>query len=121
MYTFLLIINVVTAIVMVGVILLQHGRGAEMGASFGRGTQGSLVGITGSSNFLSRSTSILATIFFVSALALGIVTQSEDNDQVLENLQQSSPDAASTANDDPLDDSGDDVVPAVPVESSDFK
>ena len=89
MYTVLLVINIVSAIVMVGVILLQHGRGAEMGASFGRGSQGSLVGISGSTNFLSKTTSLLAIIFFATALALSVVAQQQDNSQILEQLEAS--------------------------------
>ncbi len=86
MYTFLLALNVVAAVVMVVTILLQHGRGADMGASFGRGSQGSLVGITGTSNFLSKSTSVLAMVFFTSALALSIVGQGGEDDQALDEL-----------------------------------
>lgn len=88
MYTFLLTINIISAVAMVAVILLQHGRGADMGASFGRGSQGSLVGITGSSNFLSKSTSALAIVFFVTALALGVLSQSDESDELLESLTQ---------------------------------
>lgn len=86
MYTLLLIINVICAIVMVVMILLQHGQGADMGSSFGRGSQGSLLGVTGSANFLSRTTSILATIFFTTALALSFVSRTVETDNVLEEL-----------------------------------
>jgi len=63
-------IQVLTALGMIGLILIQHGKGADMGASFGSGSAGSLFGASGSANFLSRSTAILATVFFVATLAL---------------------------------------------------
>ena len=59
-----------TALVMIGLVLIQHGKGADMGASFGSGASGSLFGATGSANFLSRSTAVLAAVFFVCTLAL---------------------------------------------------
>lgn len=86
MYTVLLVINIVSAFVMVGVILLQHGQGAEMGSAFGRGSQGSLIGVTGSANFLSRVTSVLATVFFTTALALGFIPQENNANRVVESL-----------------------------------
>ena len=55
---------------MIGLILLQHGKGADMGAAFGSGASGSLFGATGSANFLSRTTAVLAGVFFVCTLAL---------------------------------------------------
>ena len=55
---------------MIGLILVQHGKGADMGAAFGSGGSGSLFGASGSANFLSRTTAILATVFFVCTLAL---------------------------------------------------
>lgn len=87
MYTLLLVVNVVCAMVMVGLILLQRGQGAEMGSSFGRGSQGSLFGVTGSANFLTRMTSVVATGFFATALALSIVPQDTATDTVLEVLR----------------------------------
>ena len=66
----ILIVQVLAALAMVGLVLLQHGKGADMGASFGSGSSGSLFGATGSANFLSRSTAAAATIFFAATLAL---------------------------------------------------
>ncbi len=63
-------LQILTALVMIGLVLIQHGKGADMGASFGSGASGSLFGATGSANFLSRSTAVAATIFFVATLAL---------------------------------------------------
>jgi preprotein translocase subunit SecG len=55
---------------MIGLILIQHGKGADMGAAFGSGSSGSLFGASGSANFLSRTTAVLATVFFVCTLLL---------------------------------------------------
>ncbi len=66
----LLLVQILSAIGMIGLILVQHGKGADMGAAFGSGTSGSLFGATGGANFLSRSTAVLAAIFFASTLAL---------------------------------------------------
>jgi len=60
----------ISALVMIGLILVQHGKGADMGAAFGSGGSGSLFGATGSANFLSRTTGILAAVFFACTLLL---------------------------------------------------
>ena len=65
-----LTVQMLSALAMVGLILLQHGKGADMGAAFGSGSSGSLFGASGSANFLSRTTAVLATIFFVCTLML---------------------------------------------------
>ncbi len=64
------IAQVLSALAMIGLVLVQHGKGADMGASFGSGASGSLFGATGSANFLSRSTAVAATVFFAATLAL---------------------------------------------------
>lgn len=66
----LLATQMISAVAMIGLILVQHGKGADMGAAFGSGGSGSLFGASGSANFLSRTTAVLATVFFVSTLAL---------------------------------------------------
>ena len=66
----LLAVHVVVALVVIGLVLIQHGKGADMGAAFGSGSSGSLFGAVGSANFLSRSTAALATLFFLSSLGL---------------------------------------------------
>jgi len=66
----ILVAHVLAAIAVCGFVLLQHGKGADMGAAFGGGSSGSLFGAAGSANFLSRTTAILATIFFVTSVAL---------------------------------------------------
>ena len=63
-------VQLLTALVMIGLVLVQHGKGADMGASFGGGASGSLFGATGSANFLSRSTAVCAAVFFACTLAL---------------------------------------------------
>ena len=63
MLTILLAIHIIIAIVMVGFILIQHGKGADAGASFGSGAAGTVFGAAGSANFLTRTTAVLATIF----------------------------------------------------------
>lgn len=62
--------HVTLAIVLVVLVLLQHGKGADMGAAFGSGSAGSLFGASGSANFLSRSTAVVATLFFISSMSL---------------------------------------------------
>ena len=66
----LIVLHVLMALAIIGLVLLQHGKGADMGSGFGGGASGSLFGATGSANFLSRTTAILAAVFFVSSLAL---------------------------------------------------
>lgn len=71
--TVLLAVQMLTALGMIGLILLQHGKGADMGAAFGGGASGSLFGATGSANFLSRTTAVLAAVFFACTLALAFL------------------------------------------------
>ena len=66
----LLGVHVLVAAAVVGFVLIQHGKGADMGAAFGSGASGSLFGASGSANFLSRTTAVLATVFFLSSLGL---------------------------------------------------
>jgi len=68
--TLVWVLHVLTAVVLVGLVLMQHGKGADMGAAFGTGSAGSLFGSSGSANFLSRSTAVAATLFFVTSLGL---------------------------------------------------
>ena len=63
-------LHVLIAMAIVGLVLIQHGKGADMGSGFGGGASSSLFGATGSANFLSRTTAVLATLFFVSSMAL---------------------------------------------------
>ena len=74
--TLVWIVNMAAALAVIVLVLMQHGKGADMGAAFGSGGAGSLFGATGGANFLSRSTAALATVFFVSTLALAYLGNS---------------------------------------------
>jgi len=65
-----IVVHVLVAMAIIGLVLLQHGKGADMGSGFGGGASGSLFGATGSANFLSRATAVLAAVFFASSLGL---------------------------------------------------
>jgi preprotein translocase subunit SecG len=69
-------VQLLSALAMIGLVLVQHGKGADMGASFGSGASGSLFGATGSANFLSRSTAVCAAVFFACTLALAFMSSS---------------------------------------------
>jgi len=71
--TLILTVHVLVALGIIFLVLLQHGKGADMGAAFGSGSSGSLFGATGSANFLSRTTAALAVVFFLTSLALAYV------------------------------------------------
>lgn len=73
METLVWVVHVLTAAVLIGLVLMQHGKGADMGAAFGTGSAGGLFGSAGSANFLSRSTAVAAAIFFVTSLTLTIM------------------------------------------------
>lgn len=70
METAVWVVHVLTAAVLIGLVLMQHGKGADMGASFGSGSAGSLFGSSGSANFFSRSTAVAAALFFITSLSL---------------------------------------------------
>jgi preprotein translocase subunit SecG len=71
--TVLIVLHVLVALSIIGLVLLQHGKGADMGSGFGGGASGSLFGATGSANFLSRTTAVMAAVFFILSLALAYV------------------------------------------------
>lgn len=68
--TLILVVQMLSALAMIGLVLVQHGKGADMGAAFGSGGSGSLFGATGGANFLSRTTAVLAAVFFACTLLL---------------------------------------------------
>jgi len=86
-------IHILAAFGIIGLVLMQHGKGADMGAAFGSGASGSLFGASGSANFLSRCTAVLATIFFITSLALGYVASnaSKTSGSVMEGVVESAP------------------------------
>ncbi|MFC4622743.1 preprotein translocase subunit SecG [Comamonas nitrativorans] len=89
----ILAVQILAALGMIGLILVQHGKGADMGAAFGGGASGSLFGASGSANFLSRSTAAMATVFFVATLALAYLGNARPTSvgSVLENTPAVAP------------------------------
>jgi preprotein translocase subunit SecG len=86
MQTLVLVLHIVAAIGIVVLVLLQHGKGADMGAAFGSGSAGSLFGSAGASNFLSRTTAILAAVFFASSLGLTYFSVPQKSSGVIQQL-----------------------------------
>ena len=97
--TLLLAVQMLSALAMIGLILIQHGKGADMGAAFGSGGSGSLFGASGSATFLSRTTAILATVFFASTLVLAYYGNrgNASDTSVLNRLSEAAPAASATA------------------------
>ena len=90
----ILIFHVIIAILIVALILIQKGKGADMGSAFGAGASGTIFGAKGSANFLSRTTAVLATIFFLTSLALAYVNKGtvQKTESVLDQVQTAIPD-----------------------------
>ena len=65
-----IVVQILSAVAVIILVLLQHGKGADLGAAFGSGARGSIFGASGSANFLSRSTAVAATLFFLATIAL---------------------------------------------------
>ena len=103
----ILAVQILAALGMIGLILVQHGKGADMGAAFGSGSSGSLFGASGSANFLSRTTAVLAAVFFITTLALAYFGNSRpaSSGSGLETPAAGIPASGSAA----------DAVPAAPV------
>jgi preprotein translocase subunit SecG len=76
-FSIALVVHLLVALGIIGLVLLQHGKGADMGAAFGSGASGSLFGATGSANFLSRTTGVLAAVFFATSLALAYIASKQ--------------------------------------------
>ena len=76
----IIVAHVLVALAIIGLVLLQHGKGADMGSGFGGGASSSLFGATGSANFLSRATAVLATAFFILSLALAYIASKTPRD-----------------------------------------
>ncbi len=87
----ILVVHVIAAMVVIGLVLLQHGKGADMGAAFGSGASGSLFGSTGSANFLSRATAILAAVFFVTSLGLTYLSAGKTRDRGVMSTHKAQP------------------------------
>ena len=93
LFSTVLIVHVLAAIGVVGLVLVQHGKGADMGAAFGSGASGSLFGSSGSANFLSRTTAVLATVFFITSLTLAYIaaTRPKTTGSVMQDTVKSQP------------------------------
>lgn len=87
METLVLVVHVLAAVGVIGMVLLQHGKGADMGAAFGSGASGSLFGVSGSSNFMSRATAIFVAIFFATSLTLAYFSSHRGEQSSIINLQ----------------------------------
>ncbi len=89
----LIVLHVLVALAIIGLVLLQHGKGADMGSGFGGGASGSLFGATGSANFLSRTTAVLAALFFILSLALAYVATRRPLEEggVMDTVRRSAP------------------------------
>jgi preprotein translocase subunit SecG len=86
----IIVVHVLVALAIIGLVLLQHGKGADMGSGFGGGASSSLFGATGSANFLSRATAVLATIFFILSLVLAYIATNRprDSGSVVDRVQR---------------------------------
>ena len=95
----ILAVQMLAALGMIGLILVQHGKGADMGAAFGSGASGSLFGSAGSANFLSRTTAVLAAVFFVTSLALAFIASNKPKNTggVMQDAVQSRPSSTPAA------------------------
>ncbi len=81
MFETLLVLYLLAALGVIGLVLIQQGKGADMGASFGAGASNTVFGATGSGNFLTRMTAIFATVFFCVSLALGNISSNKSETQ----------------------------------------
>ncbi len=99
LFSTVLLIHILAAIGVIGLVLVQHGKGADMGAAFGSGASGSLFGATGSANFLSRTTAVLAAVFFVTSLSLAYIASSKPKTtgSVMQDTVESKPVSAPAA------------------------
>jgi preprotein translocase subunit SecG len=87
MQTLVLVLHILAALGIVVLVLLQHGKGADMGAAFGSGSAGSLFGSAGAANFLSRTTAVLAAVFFLTSLGLTYFSAPSKSSGVIEQMQ----------------------------------
>ena len=112
--TIILTVQMLSAITMIALILVQHGKGADMGAAFGSGGSGSLFGASGSANFLSRTTAILATVFFACTLGLAYFgnLRPDASSSVLDNAAVAAPAAGAQASAPVVPASGAALIPA---------
>jgi preprotein translocase subunit SecG len=100
MFSVTLTVHILVGLGVIGLVLLQHGKGADMGAAFGSGASGSLFGASGSANFLSRVTAVLATVFFITSLTLAYMASKRtvvEGSSVMDTVKTESSTPATTA------------------------
>src|SRR2546428_3336860 len=122
-FTLILIVDVIVALCIIGLVLLQHGKGADMGAAFGSGSSGSLFGASGSANFLPRTTAILATVFFLSSLGLTYfgATRSGPTDVMKQGVPQTAPAPAKESKGTDVPQGSAPALPAAPPKETESK
>lgn len=104
LYGILLVVQVAVAIALIALVLMQHGKGADAGAAFGSGASATVFGARGSANFLSRSTAILAVVFFVNSMSLAYLAATEPEARsLIEQMQEEAREEAVPDNGVPLD------------------
>lgn len=109
MHNFVLVVHIILAVLMIVLILVQHGKGADAGASFGGGGAATVFGASGSANFLTRLTAILTTLFFVTSISLAVFAKKQTTDAYgLKTVQSTSQPAA------PLQQNTGETSPAAP-------
>lgn len=96
MHTFVLVVHIILAVLMIVLILVQHGKGADAGASFGGGGAATVFGASGSANFLTRLTAVLTALFFITSISLAVFAKKQTTDAfslktVPENSQPATP------------------------------
>ena len=94
MFTLLLVVQILSSLTIISLVLLQQGKGADMGSAFGSGSAGSLFGATGAANFMSRATKWAAVVFFISTIGLAYVTNRGTKGQdtgIMQNFSQTAP------------------------------
>ena len=111
LFSVVLTVHILVALAIIALVLMQHGKGADMGAAFGSGASGSLFGATGSANFLSRTTGVLAAVFFATSLTLAYIASNtvKTTGSVMQETVQSQPVSA------PADNAGE--PPKAPVDA----
>ena len=103
LFPILLSLHILVGLSVIGLVLLQHGKGADMGAAFGSGSSGSLFGSSGSANFLSRTTAALAAVFFMTSLGLSYIASAKPrvSGSVMDNAATSQPVQSAPASTEP--------------------
>lgn len=113
-FSLILVVHILIGISVIVFVLLQHGKGADVGAAFGSGASGSLFGASGSANFLSRTTAILATGFFLTSLSLTFIagrTGASTPRSVMDGVQSQAQSAPAVASSAPVAASAPDDIP----------